>query len=467
MKKILKISLCFFFVSFLISIGVSCKKKDIKPPNFIIIFADDLGYGDLCSYGGEGISTPNIDRIGEEGIRFTDFFVPANVCSPSRAALLTGRYPMRNGFPVARNYAWKKQDDYGLHPDELTIPMYLKQVGYTSVCIGKWHLGYHTKGSHPLDKGFDNCYGIMSNYNHPGNKVLYQDNDTLKENVVFEDLTRMYTDKAVDFIHNNKDKPFFLYLSHHAVHTPIRPGKEFIGTSGRGTYGDFIHELDHSTGRVLDAIKKAGIEENTIVVFTSDNGPAVAHVQGASAGMLSGGKYGTMEGGHRVPGFIMWKGHVRGNQVSDVTITSMDILPTIAGIIGKQLPEDRKYDGKNILPVLLGQSKSTPHEFLYYYNGINLQAIRRGNWKLHLLRSIEDQPFWSKSGKNKGFLELGKHKLYNLQSDAGEKVDLSGKYPNVVRELLDEADKIRKELGDINTTGYDQRVVPFEHPQER
>ena len=467
MNNFFNICICFFFVCSLYVPPASGKKKEAIRPNIVIIFADDLGYGDLSSYGGEGIQTPNIDRIGTEGIRFTDFFVPANVCSPSRASILTGRYPMRNGFPIPRNYEWKKQDEYGLHTDELTIPMFIKQVGYKSMCIGKWHLGFLTEGSHPIDKGFDNYFGIMSNYKEAGNKILYQDKDTLKENVVFEELTGLYTDKAIDFIHKNKENPFFLYFSHHAIHTPIKPSDKFKGTSERGAYGDYIHELDHSTGRVIDAIKEAGIEKNTLVIFTSDNGPARAHVKGASSGGLAGGKYGTMEGGHRVPGMISWKGQIKGNQVSDVTVTSMDILPTIASILGEQLPDDRYYDGKNILPVLRGESSVSPHEYLYYYNGINLQAIRKGNWKLHLPRCIDDQPFWSKKGNNKGFLELYEHKLYNLNTDIGEKIDLSDKYPKIVGELINKVDKIRKELGDINIIGYDQRVVPYDCPQER
>jgi len=450
----------------------SCTTKEepgTDSPNIVLIFADDMGYGDLSSYGGEGINTPNIDNIGVEGIRFTDFFIPANVCSPSRASILTGRYPMRNGYPIARNYARVKQDDYGLHPDELTIPMFLKKSGYRSICIGKWHLGFHTEGSDPLDKGFDEYYGIIDNYrNHPRNHVLYHRRDTLEENVEFEKLTEFYTDKAIEFIHENKENPFFLYLSHHAVHTPIRPREQFKGTSERGAYGDFIHELDHSTGRVIKALKEAGIEENTLVIFTSDNGPACAGVKGASSGVLAGGKYGTMEGGHRVPGLMCWKGQIKKGQLSNTTVSSMDILPTIAAILDHPLPEDRKYDGKNILPVMQGKSEASPHEILYYYNGINLQAVRSGDWKLHLPRSVEDQPFWSKAGdQRKGFIELDGYRLYNLKDDLGEKDDLSEQYPGIVEELLGEAEKIRKELGDIHTIGYDQRVVPYENPQEK
>ena len=346
--------------------------------------------------------------------------------------------------------------------------MFLKQVGYTSICIGKWHLGFLTKGSHPLDKGFNHYYGIISNYGkHPRNQVLYQDRDTLKEDIVVEKLTELYTDKAIDFIHKNKENSFFLYLSHTAVHTPIRPSEIFKGTSERGPYGDYIHELDYSTGRVIAAIKEAGIEKNTLIIFTSDNGPDRQYVKGTSTGELSGGKYGTMEGGHRVPGMIRWKGKIKENQVSDITVSSMDILPTLGAILGIKLPDDRYYDGKNILPVLQGQSSVSPHKYLYYYNGLNLQAIRKGKWKLHLPRSIQDQPFWCEKGDRKGFIELNEHKLYNLDTDIGEKIDLSDKHPEIIEELINEADRIRHELGDVNTIGSDQRIVPYKNPQKK
>ncbi|MDO6802469.1 sulfatase [Wenyingzhuangia sp. 1_MG-2023] len=447
----------------------SIAQKNKEEPNIILIFADDLGYGDISSYGAKGVATPNIDKIGEDGIKFMDFFIPSNVCSPSRASLLTGRYPMRNGFPVPINYKRKKQANYGLHPDELTIPMFLKEANYNSICIGKWHLGYKTKGSHPLDKGFDEYYGRIEGFNHANRneQVVFHQRDSIKA-VAFEELMELYTNKAIDFIHKNKEKPFFLYLAHHAVHLPILPSEKFKGTSKIGAYGDFIHELDDSTGKVMKALKEAGVEENTLVIFTSDNGPARAAVKVASTGGLSGGKYGTMEGGHRVPGMMSWKGKIKKGQVSNLTISSMDLLPTIAAMVEKPLPKDRIYDGENILPLLKGESHVNPHKLLYYYNGTNLQAVRKGNWKLHIPRTVNDQPFWCKVGdKRKGFVNLSEYKLYNLKEDVSETKNLSLQYPKLVEELKLEAEKIRKELGDVHVVGRDQRVVPFDNPQEK
>ena len=270
-----------------------------NPPNIIVVFADDLGYGDLGCYGETKIKTPAIDALAEGGFRSTDFFIPANVCSPSRASLLTGRYPMRAGYPVATKSHLphlQKYKNYGVAPEELTIPELLKPAGYRSLMVGKWHLGFNVEGSHPIDAGFDEYLGIPGNYDKKeriNNNTLYHNKTILTENVNPKILTTRYTDKVVSFLTEPKKEPFFIYVSHHIVHGPYVPSKEFEGSSENGDYGDFIQELDYSTQRIMDALRTAQLEENTLVVFTSDNGP---NWRGSTGG-LNGGKYCTMEGG--------------------------------------------------------------------------------------------------------------------------------------------------------------------------
>ena len=440
-----------------------------KLPNFIIIFSDDLGYGDLSCYHPKGVDTPTLDGMAADGFRSTDFFVPANVCSPSRAALLTGRYPMRCGFPIAHGgEARAKYDDYGLAGEELTIPELLKPAGYRSLMVGKWHLGMKVEGSHPLDAGFDEYLGIQSNYNKgagPDFNTLYRGKQVEQKNVRCQELTKRYTDEVVGFIEQQKDEPFFIYVSHHIVHGPHLPSKPFQGKSKKGKYGDFIKELDHSTGRIMKAIADAGLGDNTFIVFTSDNGPT----KSGSTGGLSGRKYGTMEGGHRVPGIFRWPGKIKPGQVSDVTLTSMDLLPIFCELAGVEPPGDRKIDGKNTMGILQGKQTESPHKLLYYYNGTNLQAVREGNWKLHLPRTVEDQPFWSKKPEQKwkGFVQLRENRLFNLEDDVNEKRNVADSHPEIVASLLERAETIRAELGDVRTTGSDQRKINLVDPQER
>ena len=437
------------------------------PPNFIVIFADDLGYGDISCYNSDGVKTPHLDTLAEEGFRSTDFFVPANVCSPSRAAILTGRYPMRCGMPVARNENIPKYQRYGLASEELTIPELLRPAGYQSLMVGKWHLGLEINGAHPLDAGFDEHLGIPSNYEPkrgPNYNTLYRGRKIELENVRCQELTQRYTDEVVEFIKRQDNHPFFIYVSHHIVHSPLLPSDDFVGSSMKGKYGDFIKELDHSTGRIMQAIRDAGLDNSTLVVFTSDNGPT----RFGSTGGLAGGKYCTMEGGHRVPGIFRWPGVIPRGQVSDTTISSMDLLPLFCKLAGVKLPADRDIDGKNILPILQGEAVTSPHEFLYYYNGTNLQAVRYGQWKLHLPRTTQDQPFWSKKpDKTKGFVKLAEHRLFNLKTDMGEKHNVADQNPDIVARLSEQAIAIRAELGDVRTQGADQRQINLVDPQER
>ena len=440
-----------------------------NPPNIIVIFTDDLGYGDIGCYGAKKIKTPAIDALATGGFRSTDFFVPANVCSPSRASLLTGRYPMRAGYPVATKPHLPKYKKYGFAPEELTIPELLKPAGYRTLMVGKWHLGMNVEGSHPIDAGFDEYLGIPGNYDKKNRKgdsnTLYHNKTIETENVDGSTLTNLYTEKVVSFLKEPKKEPFFIYVSHHIVHTPYVPSKAFKGSSGKGVYGDFVQELDNSTQRIMDALKAANLDENTLVVFTSDNGP---NFKGSTGG-LSGGKYSTMEGGHRVPGIFYYPKHIPAGQVSNTLISSMDLVPLFCNLAGVALPKDRKIDGKNIMDILTNKSQKSPHEYTYYYNGTNLQAIRKGDWKLHLPRTKADQPFWSKKENkkvDKGFVTLDKNVLFNLKNDIGEKTDVAYQHPDVVAMLLKQAELIRADLGDVNVVGTDMRVPNLEKPQE-
>ena len=446
---------------------VSRATSSDRKPNFVIIFADDLGYGDISCYNSKATKTPHLDALASEGFRSTDFFIPANVCSPSRAALLTGRYPMRCGLPVARNENHPKYKSYGFASEEITIPELLKPAGYRSLMVGKWHLGMEIDGSHPLDAGFDEHLGIPSNYEPKRGTnfdTLYRGRAIEQKHVRCQELTRRYTDEVIQFIKRQGDNPYLIYVSHHIVHSPILPSKDFAGKSGKGKYGDFISELDHSTGRIMQAIRESGHDKDTLVVFTSDNGPTGA----GSTGGLAGGKYCTMEGGHRVPGIFRWPEKIPPGQVSSTTLTSMDLLPLFCKLAGVDLPPERKIDGKDVLSILQGKSFESPHKFLYYYNGTNLQAVREGNWKLHLPRTTKEQPFWSKKpSKKKGFITLDAPRLFDLAADVREKRNVADQNPEIVARLQSQAEAVRTELGDVNVLGSDQRKINLTNPQER
>lgn len=441
----------------------------LEHPNIILIFADDVGYGDLGCYGSQ-LNTTEIDRLAREGFRSTDCQVAANVCGPSRAALMTGRYPMRCGHPISRHNTLK-YERYGIAPEELTIAELLKTAGYYNKMVGKWHLGFHVDGSHPLDAGFDEYLGLHSNYTDrlEDADTLYRDRDVQETEIEFEKVTSLYTDEVVEFIQKPQDQPFFIYFAHHIAHAPILPSPAFRGASGEGrasAYRDFILELDHSVGRVREAVEKAGLASNTLIVFMSDNGPAV----NGSAKPLSGGKYVTMEGGHRVPCIFNWPEHIPAGQISDAMISSMDLLPLFCDLANVSPPSDRTIDGKNIIDLLTGQTEQSPHETFYYYNGLNLQAVRKGKWKLHLPRSLEDQPYWArKSGGNPKKINLSfkKPMLFDLDADVGEKTNVYSLHPEIASELIKQAAHAREELGDVDTTGSDQRPHGLINPSEK
>lgn len=456
MKRVsCKLRKLFSLVSYIFLIGAvsSFSIYGIERPNIILIFVDDLGYGDLGCYG-SSLNTPNIDRLASQGLRATDCQVAANVCGPSRASLMTGRYPMRAGHPISRHNT-TKYANYGIAPEELTMAELLKTAGYYNKMIGKWHLGFHVKGSHPLDAGFDEYLGLHGNYatDKKDADTLYHNRKVKDEKVNFTKVTKLYTDEAVSFIKGKYEKPFFLYFSHHIAHTPILPSAPFKGSAAKksGKYGDFLLELDHSVGQVLKAVQDKGIIDNTLIVFMSDNGPA----RFGSAKPLNGGKYVTLEGGHRVPAIFNWPGRIPAQQVCHELITSMDLLPLFCHVAKASLPNDRKLDGKNIINLLTGTDPNSPHDYFYYYNGLNLQAVRKGKWKLHLPRTVADQPYWGI--KKKRYASLNQPLLFNLHQDIGEKKNVIQQHPEIKTELLKKAEQVRAELGDVNIIGSDQR----------
>ena len=377
---------------------------------------------------------------------------------------MTGRYPMRCGHPISRHYT-EKYAAYGIAPEEITIAEQLKKAGYYNKMVGKWHLGFEIDGCHPLDAGFDEYYGLRGNYEPK--TPIYRNTEPEKTGVPFEEVTQLYTKEVVDFIKQEREEPFFIYFAHHIAHSPIQPNSAFKGASGlKSKYADFVFELDDSVKRVREAVVEAGIADNTLIVFLSDNGPA----KDGSSMPLSGGKYVTMEGGHRVPGIFCWPGQIPAGQVSDAMITSMDLLPLFSDLAGVELPKDRTLDGKNIFELLTGKTDQSPHEYFYYYNGLNLQAVRNEKWKLHFPRTVADQPYWAKkAGGNKKKLHttLKQPLLFDLDSDVGEKRNVISQHPEVTAELNKVAERVRKEIGDVDVTGADQRPHGLVNPNDK
>ncbi|MDA2928596.1 sulfatase [Acidobacteria bacterium AH-259-O06] len=429
---------------------------EAKKPNFIIIFADDLGYGDLGCYGSKIYQTPHLDRMAAEGMRFTDFYATCSVCSPSRASLLTGRYPSRCGIPFAVGGVYS---DLGLQDDEITIAELLKERGYATACIGKWHLGvpegfdYQThegfsSGSefHPNRQGFDLFYGVVGNA-WPDGSIPVLDGDHIVEPLAHvSTITEHYTRRTIEFINEQKDKSFFVYLSHTRTHAPWMANPQFGDPADEGgMYGAMLKELDWSTGEILKILKELDLDDNTLVIFTSDNGAAYTPDQKHGSNLpLRGGKTMTWEGGLRVPAIFRWPGKIPARRVvSGELVTVMDLLPTIAYLAGVDEPSDRIVDGKDIWPLISGApGAKSPHEMLYYYNGLNLQAIRSGEWKLHLPRTEEMLVWWEG-----GMRRLEEPMLFNLEADIGEERDLANRQPDVVARLPKWPDRLAKSWG--------------------
>ncbi len=428
-----------------------------QPPNIVIIFTDDQGYADVGVYGAEGFTTPHLDKLASEGVRLTNFYVSSAVCSASRAALLTGSYHLRAGISGALT----PHSNHGLHAREMTIAELLKQKDYATAAIGKWHLGHHAPFL-PTNHGFDYYYGIpYSNdmspdpKNNPRERArkwpplpLVENLETIEEEPDQRLITKRYTEKAVSFIEANHDQPFFLYYAHTMPHAPLYTSEAFTGSSEQGAYGDVIQEIDWSIGQVMDALDRAGVTDNTLVVFTSDNGPwRVFGNHGGNCGPLRGRKGTTWECGIRVPFIAHWPGQIPANSVNDTYVATIDLLPTIAGITQTNLPEHR-IDGKDIWPVLTEQA-STPHEALFFYYGRQLQAIRYQNWKLHFPHHYR---FVEEYGAD-GFPGTYTHpktglELYDLSTDLAESNNVAEANPELVTYLSQLADSMRQALGD-------------------
>jgi arylsulfatase A len=406
-----------------------------RKPNIVVIMADDLGYGDIGCFGAKNVRTPNIDNLAAQGIKFTSFYSTSPVCSPSRAALITGRYPRRLGI----DHVFFPEGFTGLPAEEVTIAEALKGNGYRTAILGKWHLGHHRQFL-PLQNGFDEYYGIP--YSNDMQGVVYlrgNDVDSLVVNQKY--TTKTYTNEAVRFIEKNKDKPFFLYITHNMPHVPLYASPEFEGKSKGGLYGDVIEELDWSVGEVVKSLKKQGLEENTLVVFTSDNGPwLIFDVEGGSAGPLRQGKGTTFEGGQRVPTVAYWPGRIKPGSVYDDLATHLDFYPTIISLTGSQKTQTTKsLDGEDISPVLFGTGKRKGDEFAYYSSG-KIEAFRKGDWKLRLPQEA------IKNGAQV-VVEATDTLLFNLKTDIGEKNNLLKTNQPKAKELLAALGEFNKRLG--------------------
>lgn len=459
------LSLALGLVVCMTTIGCEPQETQDRPPNVIIIFTDDQGYEDVGVYGAQGYTTPNLDRMAAEGMRFTQFYVAASGCSPSRAALLTGSYPMRVGIPDVLF----PRDMIGLHPDELTIADLLKEQGYATKAVGKWHLGNHPYLL-PTNNGFDSYLGFpYSNdmspdpANNPrANARRYPPLPLIRDTTIIArepnqaNLTRRYTEEALSFINEHQDQPFFLYLAHAMPHAPLWTSADYTGLSEQGMYGDVIQEIDGSTGQILDTLDALNLTENTLVVFTSDNGPwLIFGDHSGSAGPLREGKGTSFEGGHRVPGIVRWPSRIPAGIVSDEMVTTMDLLPTIAHLTGASLPADRVIDGYNIWPILSGDEQAqSPYEKFFYYRAGHLQAVRSGQWKLHV-RHTYRTPIGGEiaNGGAVGrynYVEI-EQSLFDLENDIGETTDVADQNPDVVERLLAFIDEARTEIGDKQT----------------
>jgi len=449
-------------------------------PNVVVIFMDDMGYADIGPFGAEGYETPNLDRMAREGRKFTDFYVTQAVCSASRAGLLTGCYNVRVGIlgalgPKAR---------HGLNANETTIAEICRQQGYATACYGKWHLGHHRQFL-PMQHGFDDYFGLPYSNDmwpyHPNvlhlpmnerlkrwpNLPLIEKNDIVNAQVNGKDqeqLTTQYTEHAVQFIESNKDKPFFLYLPHSMVHVPLYVSEKFKGKSERGLFGDVMMEIDWSVGQILDTLRKHKLDQNTLVVFTSDNGPWLSYGDHAgSAKPLREGKGTMFDGGCREPTLMWWPGKIPAGTVCHEPAMTIDILPTVAHLTRAKLPE-QTIDGKNIWPLIAGEdAASSPHEAYYFYYGRELQAIRMGKWKLHFphgYRTMAGRPGGTGGIPTNYQQSRTGLELYDLSSDVGETTDVAMDHPEIVKRMQVLGEKIRKELGDSRTKQQGTGVRP-------
>ena len=432
----------------------SNSKPPEKKPNVIFILMDDMGYSDVSCYGAEKVSTPNIDRMAKEGLKFTHFHTAASICSPSRAAFLTGAYPQRAGLYMGINPNREPHWFLGLNPEEITIAEQFKKQGYTTALVGKWHLGMQEPFSY-FNQGFDHYYGAPENMGH---SELFRDgHEIVYEHTPLEKLNTLYTERMVKHVSDFKDEPFFLYFAHNYPHTPYKSGPKFKGSSKDGVRGDIIQEADWGIGEILKALEENGILENTLVIFSSDNGPT----SDKYSKPYSGTKFVSREGGHRVPFILYWKGQIQPAE-SHAVVNAMDLFPTLTELMGEALPEDRVYDGLSLTPLFSGGEISRPEkEPFFYYNCENLQAVRVGEWKLHLPREKKQIPFWAVKKQK----PIKKAQLYNLVTDISESHDVAAENPELVAELSALADAIRLKLGEFMQRGSEQRATGTLFPE--
>ena len=439
--------------------GAGTKSK----PNIVFLFADNLGYGDLGFLGSKLHRTPNIDAMAKQGMTLRHFYSASGVCTPSRAALMTGCYPLRVGLanPKPDGLVLRPVSPNGLHPDEETIAEILKAAGYKTACFGKWHLGDQPEFL-PTKQGFDTYYGIPYSEDMVAAKrkswpplPLLEGEQVVEAPANRRTLTRRYTERALKFIETNRDRPFFLYLPHAVPGSVRQPfaDEPFRGKSTNGPYGDSVEELDWSTGQILKKLRDLKIAKKTLVVFTSDNGTPLRRIGGGSNKPLGGTGYTTSEGGMRVPCVVWQPGTIPAGKTCDELTTMMDWLPTFATLAGGKIPADRTIDGKNIVDLLLGKKNArSPHAAFFYYQQEQLQAVRSGRWKYYM-------PIKGTLRRPTAFLKSRLGKLFDVHADPGEMKDQSAKQPDVIKQLKQHAVKALKELGDLNQTGSGVRPV--------
>ena len=435
--------------------ATSAPAKAKRKPNFIIIYADDQGYQDVGCFGSPDIETPNLDRMAAEGMIFTDFYSAAPSCTPSRAALMTGCYPQRVSLPNVIG----PSANIGINDDETTIAELLKPLGYATACFGKWHLGHHPQFL-PTHHGFDEYFGLPYSNDmwpkHPTNPDHYPPLPLIEGDKVIEhnpdqtQLTTWYTERAVRFITENKDRPFFLYLPHNMPHVPLFVSDKFKGKSKRGLYGDVIMEIDWSVGQILDTLKRLGLDEDTLVFYSSDNGPWLSYGDHAGCALpLREGKGTTFDGGQREPTLMRWPGRIPAGSACKEMCAMFDILPTIGTLSGADLSMCNEIDGKDISELMFETHYTrSPHQAFFYYRGDRLEAVRSGYWKLHIphqYRSLKDKA--GSGGQPGPYIqkEIGLA-LFNLQDDIAEEYDVAAEHPDVVKRLKDMADAFRRDL---------------------